>query len=136
MPHVSRHAPTRRVSDKTRDLFMDCVTAKWSPEERRAFFHDLLTPTERIMLSKRLAIIYMLVKGYTFNDIQEELRISPSTVSRIWKAIETGKYKEIARRIQASPKEDFDFLRWFVDLMPPLHQTKREYANRARRLKL
>lgn len=136
MTHVSRHAPSRRVSDKTLDLFMSCVTAKWSASERKSFFHELITPTERIMLSKRLAIIYMLVKGYTFDDIQETLRVSPTTVAKFWSQIRRGKYAHVVGRIEGVAKDQVPSLQWLLDLMPPRHQTKKQYADRAKRLGL
>lgn len=135
MPHVSRHTPIKKVSDRTLDLFMECVTAKWSARERRDFFNDLLTPTERIMFSKRLAIIYMLGKGYTIRKIQETLRVSPSTVARLWSEVEKGKYSKIIHRLRTQPQK-MESIEWLTSLIPPRHQTKRQYADRLKRLKL
>ncbi len=115
---------------------MECVTSKWSPAERRAFFDDLLTPTERIMFSKRLAVIYMLTKGYTFGAIQETLRVSPSTVARVWSLIEKGKYTAVIRRLQKQTQQGGELLQWLLDLMPPRHATKKRYAERMSRLGL
>ena len=136
MPHVSRHVPVRKVSDDIFNLFMECVTAKWSTRERRAFFDDLLTPTERIMFSKRLAILYLLAKGYTVRSIQEMLRVSPSTVARLWTSVQRGKYAEVMRRIQKKSERDPDIVRWFATLMPPRHMTRKQHAERMRRLNL
>ncbi len=136
MPHVSRHTPIKKVSDKTFGLFMECVTGKWSKDERRAFFDNLLTPTERVMFSKRLAIIYMLAKGHSFDAIQETLRVSPSTVARLWSAIQKGKYTEVTRHLQKQLERDTDFEHWFSLLMPPMHMSKKQYAERMRRLNL
>ena len=138
MPHVSRHTPVRKVSDKTFELLVACVTAKGSVAERRAFFTTLLTPTERIMFSKRFAIIYMLAKGHSFDVIQDTLRVSPSTIARIWVAVQKGKYADIVRRVQKRRKNDneFDLLQWLSDLVPPMSMSKKQYAERMRRLGL
>lgn len=138
MPHVSRHTPVRKVSDRTFELLVACVTTKGSAVERRAFFTALLTPTERIMFSKRFAIIYMLTKGHSFDTIQETLRVSPSTIARIWVAIQKGKYADIVGRVQKRRKsgEDFDLLQWLTDLVPPMSMSKKQYAARMRRLGL
>ena len=115
---------------------MECVTAKWSTRERRAFFDDLLTPTERIMFSKRLAILYLLAKGYTVRSIQEMLRVSPSTVARLWTSVQRGKYAEVMRQIQKKSERDSDIVRWFAALMPPRHMTRKQHAERMRHLNL
>ena|SRR3989338_10590925 len=137
MPHVSRHTPVQKVSDKIFELLVECVTAKGPTNKRRTFFIDLLTPTERIMFSKRFAIIYMLAKGYSFDTIQDTLRVSPSTIARIWQAVQKGKYADIVRRVQKHQKgKDFDLLEWLVDLVPPMNMSKKQYAERMRRLGL
>ena len=137
MPHVSRHTPVRKVSDKIFELLVECVTTKGSTNERKAFFVGLLTPTERIMFSKRFAVIYMLAKGHSFDTIQETLRVSPSTIARIWQAVQKGKYANIVRCVQKHQKgKDFDLLEWLVDLVPPMNMSKKQYAERMRRLGL
>lgn len=138
MPHVSRHTPVRKVSDRTFELLVECVTTKGSAAERRAFFTALLTPTERIMFSKRFAIIYMLAKGYSFDTIQETLRVSPSTIARIWQSIQKGKYADIITRVQKGRKNsnDFDLLQWLSDIVPPMSMSKKQYSERMRRLGL
>ena len=116
---------------------MEGVTIKGTKVQRRAFFDAMLTPTERIMLSKRFAIIYMLAKGYSFSAIQETLRVSPSTVARIWEAIQKGKYVEMVRRVRTTgDKGAADLIQWFADLMPQISTSKKEYAARMRRLNL
>lgn len=136
MPHVSRHTPVRKVSDKIFERLTEGVTTKGTPGKRRAFFNDMLTPTERIMLSKRFAIIYLLTRGYSFSAIQETLRVSPSTIARIWEAVQKGKYAEVVRRVRPIDGEATDIIRWFADLLPPISTSKKEYAERMRRLKL
>ncbi len=138
MPHVSRHTPVRKVSDKIFELLVECVTTKGSTNERQTFFVDLLTPTERIMFSKRFAIIYMLAKGYSFDTIQDTLRVSPSTIARIWVAIQKGKYTDIVGRVQkhSKNKEDLNLFQWLSDIVPPMNMSKKQYAARMRRLGL
>ena len=89
------------------------------------------------MFSKRFAVIYMLVKGHSFDTIQETLRVSPSTIARIWQAIQKEKYTAVVGRIQKRQKEkDFDFLEWLADLVPPMSMSKKQYIERMRRLGL
>ena len=100
MPHVSRHVPEKKIADKIYTELLNHITAKGSEKDRALLCSDLLTPTERIMLAKRLAIICMLGEGYPFEEIQEVLRVSPSTVGRLWSAMQNGKYTQIIRIIR------------------------------------
>ena len=77
MPHVSRHTPDKKISDKIYAELMAHITRKGTAQSRANLYNDLLTPTERIMFSKRFAIICLLGEGYPFEDIQELLRVSP-----------------------------------------------------------
>ncbi|PIP62255.1 hypothetical protein COW98_05070 [Candidatus Roizmanbacteria bacterium CG22_combo_CG10-13_8_21_14_all_35_9] len=43
---------------------------------------DLLTPAERIMLIKRIAIIYLLMKDIDYRNICEVLKVSNTTVNK------------------------------------------------------
>jgi uncharacterized protein YerC len=100
MPHVSRHMPTGDVWEKIYKELLTHLTEKGSAFERAQLGAELFTPTERIMLAKRLAIICMVGEGYTFEDIQESLRVSPSTVARIWAAMQKGKYAKIVNIVR------------------------------------
>ncbi|MEK7612563.1 MAG: Trp family transcriptional regulator [Patescibacteria group bacterium] len=87
--------PTGKVWNKIYNDLLNQITLQGSPKDRSKLLAELITPTERIMLAKRLAIICMLGEGYSFEDIQEILRVSPSTVGRVWQAIQKGKYAKI-----------------------------------------
>lgn len=100
MPHVSRHTPEKKVTERIYTELLERVTSKGRESDRKRLYNGLMTPTERIMFSKRLAIICMLGEGYTFEDIQEILRVSPSTIGRIWEAVQKGKYKEVITALQ------------------------------------
>lgn len=100
--------PTGEVWDKIYSELLSHITNQGSECDRGIMAAELLTPTERIMLSKRLAIICMLGEGYTFEDIQETLRVSPSTIGRIWTAMQKGKYKRIVAIVRK--RKVFDIL--------------------------
>lgn len=88
------------------------------------------------MFSKRLAIIYMLTKGYSFDDIQETLRVSPSTIARLWSKIQRGDYVTVVQHFNKSSAMNQDLLRWLLDLVPPMNMSKKQYGERMRRLGL
>src|SRR5690606_31748070 len=55
----------------------------------------LLTPTEQLMLSKRLAVIFLLRAGNSMYYIAHNLKVSPSTVERIYFKLENNEFSEL-----------------------------------------
>jgi len=88
MPHVSRKKLKKKIYQKIGDQFIEFVLELKSSKDTKNFLTNLLTKTERIMLAKRLAVICMLMRGYSFEAIQRTLEVSPSTVDRFWKIIQ------------------------------------------------
>jgi len=82
MPHVSQKRVKKDVFKRMSNEFINSVAFLKTRPEIKGFLNELLTPTERIMLAKRLVIILMLQKGYPFNIIERTLKLSPSTVAR------------------------------------------------------
>ena len=79
------------------------------------FISEFFTPTEQIMFAKRLAAIMMIHNGYSFSAIERTLKLSPSTVTRLWRMTETDKFTVIGRqklKEKARKKfwDDFDVL--------------------------
>ncbi|MES3031876.1 MAG: Trp family transcriptional regulator, partial [Patescibacteria group bacterium] len=61
------------------------------------FLNDFLTRTEKIMLAKRFAVIYLLSKEIPASYISEALCMSPATISRMSVKYETGRYSSLLR---------------------------------------
>ena len=63
---------------------LESILAKVSQkEEMRAFLLFILTPTERLMLAKRLAAIFLLRDGIPQDKIAEALKMTQATVSKL-----------------------------------------------------
>ena len=54
-----------------------------SKEEIQLFLTDLLSPTERTMLAKRLAIAALLMRAYEYESIMNMLKVSSATISKV-----------------------------------------------------
>lgn len=54
------------------------------------FLNDLLTPTEKIMLSKRLMASVLLQRGYSYGAVCRALKLSRATVSIIQRDLARG----------------------------------------------
>src|SRR3989344_7650258 len=47
------------------------------------FLKEFLTPTEQVMLAKRLSVAFLLSKDYNYREISKILRVSTGTVNRV-----------------------------------------------------
>lgn len=82
MVRNSRFKLDENVLEKLFDLFFEVVGKKANKGEFRKVIVDLLSPAERIMLAKRIAIIYLLLKKIDYYNICKVLKVSPSTVAK------------------------------------------------------
>ena len=80
MSQVSRYPIPKDVYDRIIDLFLGLFSSLNSKRKASDFFDEFLTPTERIMMAKRVAIGMLLAKKYSYRKISEVLRVSKSTI--------------------------------------------------------
>jgi uncharacterized protein YerC len=83
MAQVSRHHMPKSVQKNIIESFWWLIGHLSAKDEVDTFLNEFLTETEKIMLSKRLAIALMIQNGYTFEQIRDTLKVSTSTVLRI-----------------------------------------------------
>src|SRR3989344_1037615 len=83
MPQISKYPISDAVYSRIFDIFLDTVSDLRGKKKVSDFINSFLTPTEQIMLAKRLAIAFLLAKGYDYRDISTILRVSTGTVSRV-----------------------------------------------------
>lgn len=107
---------------KMNSRLYEAAAALKDKELSRLFLGDLLSSTERVMLAKRLAVILMLFNSYPFTAIERTLKVSPSTVVRLWKRMKKGDFKNIRDIIMDAKKKGgfFDDLEILLQAgMPP-----------------
>jgi uncharacterized protein YerC len=97
MAHVSTKRIKKKVADELADQFLTFLALAKSKHEARILAHELFSQTERVMLAKRLAIVVLLVRGYSFSQIEEALGVTAQTVARVWKETKEGRYEHIMR---------------------------------------
>ncbi|MDP3941142.1 MAG: Trp family transcriptional regulator [bacterium] len=113
MPHISKYKLDKAAEHrliKTLELVLSKITKE---EDTSAFLLALLTPTERIMLAKRLGIIILLKEGLPESRIASTLHVTRITVSRMQLFLEArGKGYELAIEILKKEKvmEDLKIL--------------------------
>jgi len=82
MTQISKHEIKHQVFDRLQNLFIDVVGKQNSRSDFLALLDELLSPTEKIMLFKRIGIIYLLEKGVAIDQICDALHLSSSTVAQ------------------------------------------------------
>jgi len=106
MAQVSKYPLKKEVKERIDELLWEVIGSLRSKEETENFFRDLLSPTEEIMLSKRLAIALMLLKKYDYRTISDVLKVSTGTVGKIslWLKHEGEGYRRVLEKIIAKEK--------------------------------
>lgn len=85
MPQVSRYVLKNEVEKRMFKVFEKTISDIRKDSDVKSFINDLLTPTEKIMLAKRLGIAVLLSKGYDYRSISKVLRVSTTTILAIVK---------------------------------------------------
>ena len=106
MTQVSRFPLPVDIEKQMSELFNRVFTDLHTQKEISDLFEDLLTPNEKIMLGKRLAIAFLIDKGYDQRLIHSMLHVSTTTVSSVSCALQQkGKgYKNVITMIRKAEK--------------------------------
>ncbi len=83
MTQVSKYPLPKPLEDQMFSLFYKALAGLHFPGEIKVFLDDLLSPTEKTMLAKRLTIALLLVKDYDQRSISQTLKVSLTTVTKI-----------------------------------------------------
>ncbi|MFQ5540974.1 MAG: Trp family transcriptional regulator [Candidatus Paceibacteria bacterium] len=97
MTNISKRKVNENIDKALTDQFLTFFTAARSKKDAAVLAGELFSETEQIMFAKRLAIVVMLERGYTFEEIQKTIKVSPDTVTRIWRERKKGRFAKIAR---------------------------------------
>ncbi len=77
--------------EKIFSIFYKVLGQTDDKEKFNKILFDLLTPAERIMIVKRIAIIYLLMKDIHYETICKVLKVSNTTVSKYKILMENSK---------------------------------------------
>lgn len=120
MVQISHHPLKEHIWEKLFHLFFEVIGKKSDKEEFKKIVFDLLSHTERVMIAKRIAIIYLLLKNIDQKTICKVLRVSSSTVSKFSLLFHTSQgIKPFLMRIIKNEKMYMFVLEFFEALFPP-----------------
>ena len=112
MSQISKYPISKAISDRIFEVFLKTLVEVKNREEADQFISDFLTPTEKIVLAKRLAIAFLLEKGHDYRTIQQIIRVSAPTITSVSIARKYGSdgYKKLISKILRQEKliEFFD----------------------------
>lgn len=74
---------TKKEMIVTLDALYTAASTVKGRDKVKLFLRDLLTPSERIMLGRRIIIARMLLADVSYDDIGRRLRVGRATISRV-----------------------------------------------------
>lgn len=103
MGRISRRRIDPEVEERVFEIFWNYLAKLRNQKDIHEFLISLLSYTEQVMLAKRLAIAVLLSRGSNYEDIDETLKVSKSTVGTVHKQLLIGAegYKKAVKHILA-----------------------------------
>jgi len=102
MAQVSRLPLPKALEEQMHTLFRRALADLRTEQDIADFLDDLLSPTEKVMLGKRLAIAVLLEQGYDQRTVHRILKVSLATVNSVnyWLKNKGKGYRKVIGRIK------------------------------------
>ena len=120
MAHISKYKLKPQTYDKLFQLFFEVMTSSRSRGDFNKLMNDLLSPVERIMIAKRIVLVYLLIKEIDYRIICRTLKVSSTTVAKFKLLIERSEgLVPLLSRTVRNDKIKLFMIDLINDLMPP-----------------
>ncbi len=83
MTQVSKNQLNRKVFEKIFALLPQIISNLRKEAEAKEFVNAIFSKTEQIMIAKRFAIMFMLRKDYSYEEISFTLKVSYGTIAKM-----------------------------------------------------
>lgn len=90
MAQVSKYPISENIYKRCWEILTKTLIGIKNTKDADEIIIDLLTPTERIMLVKRLSIAFLLNQGYEYREIEKILRVSFQTIASVNNTLKYG----------------------------------------------
>jgi TrpR-related protein YerC/YecD len=87
--------------------FWRATTCLKNKDEVREFLKSVLTPTEMLMLAKRVEVAKMLITDNHYDDIRRQVQVTNATISHIKDSLTRGGYKGYIVPLQRLERMDY-----------------------------
>lgn len=91
MSQVSKYPISKDAYRRIFEIFLESISGLKTKKQLAGFLDEFLSPTEQVMLAKRLAIAFLLAKKYDYREISKILRVSTGTISRVATSLKLNK---------------------------------------------
>jgi len=81
MAQISKRYIDQTMMSRINELLFDLLLTLSDKKEVNEVLNELLTSTEKIMIAKRVACFYLLIKKVPIREIEDTLKISTSTAT-------------------------------------------------------
>lgn len=105
MTQISKYKLNSKVYEKIFSLFPEFLYRMTSKGHQGLLVDAFFTNTEKIIFAKRIAIAFMLVKGYKYDQIVNKIKVSHGTVAKIAEALRVSG-SAIIKELENIAKED------------------------------
>jgi len=87
---------------ETLDMLYTAAGSMHGRDATKSFLKELLTPSERIMLGRRIWIARLLLSGHTHSEIGAQLEVGPNTIVKIerWLQKQMPGYREAIKGLE------------------------------------
>lgn len=138
MSKISRRYLNKELESKIYEVFLKTIVDIKTIAEAKNFIEDLLSPAEKIMLIKRLAIAVLLTKGKTYEYIDHTLKVSRATIMTVslWLKHGKGGYKKVVENILHAQNKDAlidNIEEILIRLSPPKRFGSIEFEKKSRK---
>ncbi|MCF7816056.1 MAG: hypothetical protein K9M10_02510 [Candidatus Pacebacteria bacterium] len=108
MTRISKETLDPKVQKQLFSQFSGLLMAK-NKKALGEILRSLFTDAEIVMLTKRLAVIYLLIEGYSSYAISKQLLVSDSTVRNLKRQLEVGRFDAMTASLRNKKfnKEEF-----------------------------
>ncbi len=136
MPQVSRYKLDQELEREMFGTFWSSLSRLNSASDVSAFFSDLLTDTEEVMLTKRFIIALLLLQGKKPVDIADAIHVSFSTIRGVseWLSRASPATKRLLSQVLKEQRWQalLDKIEALLDKLPPRWRTDWSKAGRAK----
>lgn len=90
MGRISKRHLNQAIEERIFALFWQHIASLSTPFVVAEFLQSLLSHTEQVMIAKRLAIAILLSRGYSYQYIDDTLKVSKSTIATVDRQMISG----------------------------------------------
>lgn len=104
MTQISKRPLSPGLDNRLQELLLQSLIKVGNSKDASNFLADILTPTEKTMIAKRLAIALLLNRGWDQEAIDDYLKVSLGTIQTVKRNLNSdlGGFRKIISKLEKS----------------------------------